>query len=182
MPSNRHAVRAVLTLAGVVALSLANSKPAAAAIIGSLTPTEAQPGERVTLMAQGPAGETQTVYLINTSDFEGQIARFGRQVCNTAGQFALGSFTWNGDIGSLTFTVPNVGAGRYYFQVQVRNTSQNCWRIGGQGGPLVLTVVAGNRATEVPSPSPANPLVALVLIAVTGIPTGVIARLTRRPA
>jgi hypothetical protein len=181
MPSNRHAFRAVLTLAGVVALSLANSTPAAAAIIGSLTASEAQPGDRVTLEAQGPAGETQTVYLISTSDFEKQIARFGRQVCNTPGQFALGSFTWNGDIGSLTFTVPSVGPGRYYFQVQVRNTPQNCWRIGGQSGPLVLTALAGAGGTDVPGPSPVNPLVGLVLIAAAGVATAVIARLTRRP-
>ena len=117
MPPNRHASRAVLALAGVVALSIVSAIPAAAAIIGSLTAIEAKPGDRVTLTAQGFAGQTETVYLISTSDFERQIARFGRQVCNTSSQFALGSLTWSGDTSSLTFTVPDVEPGLYYFGV-----------------------------------------------------------------
>jgi hypothetical protein len=90
MASNRQATRAVLALGGAVTLSLGSAISAAAAIIGSVTPSEARPGDRVTLTVQGFASQTQTVYLISTSDFERQIARFGRQVCNTAGQTALG--------------------------------------------------------------------------------------------
>jgi len=182
MPPNRHASRAVLALAGVVALSIASSIPAAAAIIGSLTAIEAKPGERVTLTAQGFVGQTETVYLISTSDFERQIARFGRQVCNTSGQFALGSLTWSADTGSLTFTVPDVEPGLYYFQVRVRNTSPDCGRIGGGSGPLGLTVLAGTGNSDAPGPSPVDPLAALGLIAAAAVGTAVIARLTRRPA
>ncbi len=182
MASNRQAARAVLTLAGAVTLSLASAIPAAAAIQGSLTASEARPGDLLTLTAQGSAGQTQTVYLISTPDFEAQIARFGRQVCNTSAQHALGSLTWSGGAGSLTFTVPNVGPGRYYFQVQVRGASPDCWRIGGQGEALMLTVLAKNGAVDVPIQPPANPLAALVLVAVTGVATAVIARLTRRSA
>jgi hypothetical protein len=152
MTPNRHASRAVLTIAGVVALSLASATSAAAAITGGLTPSTAQPGDRVTLTAQGPAGQTQTVYLISAPDFERQIARFGHQVCNASGQSPLGSFSWNGDIGSLTFTVPNVRAGRYYFQVQVRNVSPACWRIGGQSEELVLTVLPEPALVTRPAP------------------------------
>src|SRR5713101_7797493 len=76
MPLNRHAFRAALTLAGVVTLSLASTTSAAAAIVGSLSASEAQPGDRVTLQAQGPVGQTETAYLISTSAFERQIARF----------------------------------------------------------------------------------------------------------
>jgi hypothetical protein len=96
MPSNRHVTRAVLTFTCVLALSLGRATAAAAAINGSFTLTEGQPGDRVTLTAQGPAGQTQTVYLISTSDLDRQIARFGHQVCGTSGQYAIGSFTWKG--------------------------------------------------------------------------------------
>ena len=182
MYTNRHAFRAVVTLLGVVALSLASATSAAAAIDGSLTAYEAQPGDEMTLTARGPAGQTETVFLISTSDFEGQIARFGHQVCHTPGQHSLGSFTWNGGTGSLTFTVPNVGPSSYYFQVQVRDVSPACWRIGGQTGPLVLTVLAENGSTDLPSNTPGNLPVALVLIAAAAVATAVIARLTRRMA
>jgi hypothetical protein len=182
MPSNRQIYRAVLTLAGVLALSLGGAISAAAAIAGTLTAYEAPPGDEVTLTAQGPVGQTETVYLISTSDFEGQIARFGHQACKTAGQYALGSLAWNGGTGSLTFRVPNVGPSSYYFQVQVRHASPDCWRVAGQSGPLVLTVLAGPGSTDVPSNTPGYPLVALVLIAAAGVATAVIARLTRRSA
>jgi hypothetical protein len=182
MSPNRLAFRAVLTLTGIVALSLASATPVAAAIVGSLTSTQARPGDQVTLTAQSLAGQTQTVYLISTADFEGQIARFGRQVCNTAGQFALGSFTWGAETGSLTFTVPDVAGGEYYFQVHVPNTSPDCWRIGGGSGPLVLTVLAGTASGHTPGTSAVNPLVAVVLVAAVAVATGVVVRLTRRPA
>ena len=182
MPLNRRTFRAVLTLVSVVALSLASTTSVAAAIVGSLTASEVQPGDRVTLTVQGPAGDTETVYLIRPADFEKQVARFGHQVCNTSGQHALGSFTWNIATGSLTFTVPNVAAGRYYFQVLIRGASPDCWRIGGQGESFGLTVLAGAASTEVPNPSPVNPIVPLALIAVAAAATVVIARLTRRSA
>jgi hypothetical protein len=133
----------------------------------------------VTLTAQGPVGQTQSVYLISAADFEKQIARFGRQVCNSSGQVRLGIFSWTGEIGSLTFTVPDVGAGRYYLQVQVRNVSPDCWRIGGPSDALVLTVRAARGTGEVPGPLPINPLAALALIAAAAVATLVIARLTR---
>jgi len=172
----------VLALAGAITLSLASAISAAAAIIGSLTPSEAQPGHRVTLTVQGFAGQTQTVYLISTSDFEGQIARFGRQVFKTSGQSAIGSFTWSGETGSLTFTVPDVAAGQYYFQVHVPKISPDCGRIGGPSGPLVLTVIAGTGGQEAPGRSPVNPLAPFVLIAAVSVGTWLIARLTRRRA
>jgi hypothetical protein len=168
-------------LACVVALSVCGAASAAAAIDGGFTVSQSQPGDRVTLSAQGPAGQTETVYLISTADFEGQIARSGRQVCKTPGQYALGSFTWKGGIGSLTFTVPNVPAGRYYLQVKVRNVSPDCWRIGGQTGPLVLTVIASTGARDMPVSSPLSPLAALLLVGSAGLAITVIAMLTRRP-
>ena len=181
MAPNRQARTTILALAGAVTLSLASAISVAAAITGNLTPSQAQPGDRVTLTAQGPAGQTETVYLISTSDFESQVARFGRQVCNTSGQSAIGSFTWSGETGSMTFTVPNVGAGQYYFQVRVRNVSPDCWRLGGQSGALVLTVLAAPANQEAPGPSPVNPLVALGLVAAVAVAIGVVVRLTRRP-
>jgi len=181
MASNRQAKRAVLALGGAVTLSLGSAISVAAAIIGSVTPSEARPGDRVTLTVQGFAGQTQTVYLISTSDFERQIARFGRQVCNTAGQTALGSFTWSGDTGSLTFTVPDVAAGQFYFQVHVPKISPDCGRIGGASGPLPLTVLAGT-GQEAAGRSPVNPLAPFVLIAAVSVGTWLIVRLTRRHA
>jgi hypothetical protein len=181
MPPNRHSFRATLVLAGAVALSIFWANPAAAAIIGSITPSEAQPGDRVTLMAEGPAGQTQTVYLISIADFERQIAGYGHEVCNTPGQYPIGSITWKGPAGSLTFTVPRVAGGRYYLQVKVRNVSPDCWRIASQGEAVVLTVIAGTGPTEVPGPAELSPLAALLLLATAGLATAAIARLTRRP-
>jgi hypothetical protein len=180
MPPNRQVLRAALTLSGAVALILATATSAAAAIIGTVAPAEAHPGDRVTLTVQGPAGQTQTVYLISTADFEKQIARLGRQVCNTAGQSSLGSFSWSGETGSLTFTVPKVPPGHYYVQVQVRNVSPDCWRIGGQSDALLLTVLGG-ASSEAGGSSFVSPLLVLLLIVGAAIGTAVIARLTRRP-
>jgi hypothetical protein len=181
MPTNRHALRATLTFAGIVALSILGAVSVAAAIGGSLSQTQARPGDRVTLTAAyGPAGKTQTVYLISTLDLDRQIARFGHQVCNTSGQHALGTFRWDGGTGSMTFTVPNVGAGLYNFQVQVRDVSPDCWRIASQGEALVLTVIARTGAAEVPGPTVLSPLAALLLLATAGLGTAAIVRLTRR--
>jgi hypothetical protein len=102
MSANRQALRSLLALACVIVVSLGRATAAVAAIDGGFTVSQAQPGDRVTLTAQGPAGQTESVYMISTADLERQIARFGRQVCNTSGPYALGSFTWNGGIGSLT--------------------------------------------------------------------------------
>jgi hypothetical protein len=179
--SNRHLTKVFLTLVSALALSLGRATTAAAAIDGSFTIAQGQPGDRVTLTAQGPAGQTQTVYLISISEFDRQVAGSAHQVCGTSGQHALGPFTWKGSLGSLTFTIPNVPAGRYYFQVQVRNVSPDCWRIGSQSGPLVLTVIAGTSSNEnVPGPTPLNPLAELAMIAAVGIATAAIAGMTRR--
>jgi hypothetical protein len=182
MPPNRHAFRATLVIAGAVALSVFWARPAAAAIIGSITPSEAQPGDRVTLMAQGPAGQTQTVYLIGIADFERQIARYGHQVCSTPGQYPIGSITWKGPAGSLAFNVPRVAGGRYYLQVKVRNVSPDCWRIASQGEAVVLTVIARAGGTEVPGPTPLSPLAALLLLGTASLATAAISGLTRRQA
>jgi hypothetical protein len=182
MSANRQALRSILALAGVIVVSLGRATAAVAAIDGGFTISQAQPGDRVTLTAQGPAGQTETVYMISTVDLDRQIARFGRQVCNTSGQYALGSFTWKGGIGSLTFTVPDAAAGRYYLQVKVREVSPDCWRIGSQGEPLVLTVLAATGANDVPRPAPLNPLAGLLLVGAAGVVIAVISRLTRRPA
>jgi hypothetical protein len=126
----------------------------AAAIEGAISPSEGRPGDRVTLQTgdaatpnSGPVGQTTMVFLISASDLGKQVAKFGHQVCGTSGQHDLGFFTWKGSVGTLTFGIPDVPSGQYFFQVQVRNVSPDCWSIGKTADwPLVLKVT-GSAAT-----------------------------------
>jgi len=130
-----------------VALSLIFAPSTLAAVWATLSQATGQPGDAILLtteqwVAAGP------VYLVSTGDFQAEIAKFGGQVCGAAEQHNLGKLTRRGDTGHLSFRVPDVPPGDYYFELQVQT---QCWRVGAsRGGPLVLSVT--NHAI-VPAPS-----------------------------
>jgi len=130
-----------------VALSLIFAPSTLAAVWATLSQATGQPGDAILLtteqwVAAGP------VYLVSTGDFQAEIAKFGGQVCGAAEQHNLGKLTRRGDTGHLSFRVPDVAPGDYYFELQVQT---QCWRVGAsRGGPLVLSVT--NHAI-VPAPS-----------------------------
>ena len=130
-----------------VALSLIFAPSTLAAVWATLSQATGQPGDAILLTTEqwvsaGP------VYLVSTGDFHAEIAKFGGQVCGAAEQHYLGKLTRMGDTGHLSFRVPDVSPGDYYFELQVQT---QCWRVGASGGgPLVLSVT--NNAI-VPAPS-----------------------------
>ena len=130
-------VHGVVGLGFAAGLTFALSAPALAAVSATLSPTTATPGDIVTLTTQewvsaGP------VYLVSAHDFETEIARFGGQVCGAPEQRYLGRLTERSDTGSLSFRLPDVPKGDFYFELQVQ---KGCWRVAAsEGGPLVLTV------------------------------------------
>jgi hypothetical protein len=145
--------------------------PAFAAVWATLSPTAGQPDDVITLttlewVSAGP------VYLISTDDFQAGIARFGGQVCgNSRAQHYLGRLTQQGDTGSLSFRVPEVARGDYYFELTVQ---AGCWRVGASGGgPLVLKVsdhsIAQTPAARITAETPRGSLPAV------GGPLGVLA-------
>ncbi len=131
-------MRSLVGLGFAAALTFTLSAPALAAVVATLSPTTARPGDVVTLttlewVSAGP------VYLVSTDDFQAEITKFGGQVCGAPEQHDLGRLTRKSDTGSLSFRLPDVPKGDFYFELQVQ---KGCWRIGaaGGGGPLVLSV------------------------------------------
>lgn len=140
-----------------VALTIALAPPALAAVSATLSHTTGQPGDATTLtttkwVSAGP------VYLVSAGDYEAEIAKAGGLVCGAPEQHYLGKLTQIGDAGYVSFRLPDVPAGDYYFllQVQTRGSALSagttqCWRVGASGGgPLVLSIA---NQTSVPTPS-----------------------------
>ncbi len=193
MSPNRHpaVVREICALAIAITSAIILAKPVVAAIDATVSPTDGRAGDDITF-ATGHSGSPQadsslegktgSLYLISTSDFERQVARFGYQVCGSQGAHPLGSLSWKAGVGTLTFRIPEVSGGRYYFQIEVGNARPSCWRVGGAGGSLILTVI-GPAEPAGPGPDESGSLVLLVtlvslLSAVVG--TTVVAWLTRQ--
>ena len=150
-------IKGVCALGLTVALTVKFSPSALAAVLATLSQTTGQPGDAITLtttqwVSAGP------VYLVSTRDFQTEIAKFGGQVCGAPGQHYLGKLTQIGDTGHLSFRLPDVPAGDYYFQLHVQTSGSalsagitQCWRVGASGGgPLILSVT---NHTIVPAPS-----------------------------
>ncbi len=166
-------------------LSVARAIPALAAIEAGLPTSEAQPGVRVTLITQDngyltaysdlAASGPEPVYLVSTADFAKEIARYGSQRCGAPEQRYLGKLTWVGDTGSLSFRVPDVPKGDYYFELTVPYASPQCWRTGAPSGPLVLTIdQAGPSGGPVPGGAGTPTWVALIAVGALVIARGVL--------
>jgi|SRR5580693_5451305 hypothetical protein len=133
------------------ALVLALASPADAAIFASLSSPYGRPGDKVVLTTNDfgnrsaysdlAAQTSQPVYLIGLTDYDQMLAKYGQHTCGIQGETRLGLLTWKGDVGNLTFEIPNVPKGGYFFLVDVDDGAQPpCWRMGGSDGPLTFTV------------------------------------------
>jgi hypothetical protein len=94
---------------------------------------------------------------VGTADYEKEVARYGVQRCGAPEQRYLGELSWANGTGSLSFPIPNVPNGDYYFELTVRDASPSCWRFGSPAGPLLLNV-KGSTATASRLPNPARQL------------------------
>lgn len=152
-----------LGLAGLLAIVLAI--PANAAIFAMLSSPYGRPGDEIVLTTDdfGNHGAyrdlathaPQPLYLIGLTDYSQMLAHYGQHVCGTPGQTRLGLLRWHGDVGSATFTIPDVPKGDYFFLINVdANAQPPCWRMGGSGGPLTLTV--GDQPANRPSAEPSS--------------------------
>jgi hypothetical protein len=150
-------VKGICALSLAAALTITLAPSTLAAVSATLSPTAGQPGDAMTLtttewVSAGP------VYLVSAGDFQAEIIKFGGQVCGVPGQHYLGKLTQIGDTGYLSFRLPDVPAGDYYFELRVQTSGSalsagttQCWRVGASGGgPLVLSVT---NHTIVPAPS-----------------------------
>jgi hypothetical protein len=139
--------------------------PALAAIGATLSSSEGRPGDLIVLTTDNHGNPyvygglefngPQPVYLVGTADFEKEVARYGVQRCGAPEQRSLGKLAWANGTGSLSFPIPNVPNGDYYFELIVPNASPSCWRIGSGSGPLLLSV-RGSAVTASPLPSGAG--------------------------
>jgi hypothetical protein len=146
----------MVALAFAISFTIAVSIMALAAVDAKLSSSQARPGDPVVLTTinGGPSDNgPQPVYLVSVADFEKEIAKYGGQRCGAPEQRYLGRLTWLGEVGSLSFIVPSVPNGDYYFELTVPTSSPSCWRIGSSSGPLLLTV---KDSTAVASAFPAS--------------------------
>src|SRR5262249_3224485 len=98
------------------------------------------------------------VYSVTAGDYEAEIAKAGGLVCGAPEQHYLGKLTRIGDTGYLSFHLPEMPAGGYYFLLRVQTrgaafsvVTTQCWRVDASGGgPLVLSVA---DHLSVPTPS-----------------------------
>jgi hypothetical protein len=150
MSSGRPSAQASL-LAAVCALALlaAAAGPVVAAILGTLNPAMAAPGDWVELTTDaGPIDPN--VY--QSMAAEGPVAVYLQRAdpaslgnsCDTP----IGTMTWAGGVGSLRFQVPEVPGGPYWVLVLTQGA---CERFGTRTDLLTLTV----RPTTAMRPSPA---------------------------
>ena len=140
-----------------VLLTVALPTTVLAAILATLSSTSGRPGDHIVLSTVGNpqaydnlSKSTQPIYLISTADHDQLIAKFHGNVCATAPQRLLGQLTWQGGVGSLTFTIPDMKNSDYYFLIDVgEGASPSCWRMGGLVGGLTLTI--GDQAAPQPA-------------------------------
>lgn len=130
-----------------VGLSLALTIPALAAIDASLSSAVARPGDLVTLTTHSATPNAYAdlardgphrVYLVGAADLDKAVARDGFLRCGAPEFRYLGRMTWTDGTGSMSFRVPNVPKGEYYFGFAPTESATQCWRIGA--GPLVVRV------------------------------------------
>jgi hypothetical protein len=137
-------------LAGFLALALTAlaAAPAFAAILGTLTPSTAAPGDWVELTTDaGPIDPN--VY--RTMAAEGPLAAYLQRADpaspGNSCDAPIGTLTWAGGVGTLRFQVPDVPSGAYWILVLTQGA---CERFGTRTDLLTLTV-RPNGATGPPS-------------------------------
>ena len=172
-------VASVALVINVVPVAGVGPRSAEAAVDASITSTHGRVGNYVRLTippadsglrAAAPNGRLP-LYFISTDAFARMLAKYGGINCSADGQVLLGYVSWSGDIGTLTFAIPNVPPGTYYFEVEVSGTSPSCWRVGETGpvpaGAGPLEFIVGDQPAE-PLPPTSAPTTRM---AVSGSPS-----------
>lgn len=154
----------LLAVVCAIALLTTNAAPALAAILGTLAPATARPGDWVEL--------TTDAGLIDPNVYD-SLAKAGPEPvflqradpaspgnsCDTP----IGDMTWTGGVGTLRFQVPDVPPGPYWILATIEGA---CWRFGTRAGVLTLTVLPGG--TKGPSPTLVGAVVAIAAGAIVG--------------
>jgi len=131
--------------------------PALAAIEARLSSSVARPGDLLTLTTESADPNAyadlardghQSVYLIGAADLFKAAERDGFLRCDARELRYLGRMTWKDGTGSISFRVPDVPKGEYYFGFAPAESATQCWRIGA--GPLVVRAqeTAGQHKAE----------------------------------
>ncbi len=152
-------VKGIGALGLAVALTVTVAQSALAAVSATLSQTTGQPGDAMTLTTTEWVG-AGPVYLVSAGDFQAEVAKFGGQVCGAPEQHYLGKLTQIGDTGYLSFRLPDVPPGDYYFELRVKTGASalsagttQCWRVGASGGGgLVVSVTRSQPAGVQGSP------------------------------
>jgi len=157
--------KAGVGLAVAAALLLAHELPASAAIEATLSSSEGRPGELIVLTTENhgianlyeslASAGPHLIYLASKANFDREVAR-GIMPCGAPDRRSLGKLSWNSGTGSLSFRVPNVPNGDYYFIMTQAESSRSCWRIGAPAAPFGPVVFTVKGSAAVVSPVPAG--------------------------
>jgi len=161
----RAARRFAGSLSLAVLLVIALAVPAYAAILATLSSPYGRPGDEIVLTTSDfgnhnaysdlASNAPQPMYLIGLADYDRMLAQYGQHTCGIRGQTRLGLLKWKDDVGSLTFTIPDLAKGDYFFLIDVDGGAYpSCWRMGGAVGNGALTLTVGDQAASRPSAEP----------------------------
>jgi hypothetical protein len=165
MSPHRPVARAlVLAVACALALLAAEAAPALAAILGSLAPPTARPGDWVELTTDTDGGDTNLYASIAAAGpLPVFLQRADPESAGNSCDTRIGAMTWAGGVGTRRFQVPDVPPGTYWILAAVQGS---CWRFGDRAGVLTLTVLPGGDAG--PSPALLAAMVASVAVVIVG--------------
>jgi hypothetical protein len=133
--ARRRVAVATLAVAGLFFVAA----PARAAILGSLTPSSAHPGDWVELTTD-PGDSSLDVYsnIAAAGPAPLWLQRVDASALGNQCVLRVGNLTWNGGVGHARFQLPALEPGRYWLLTTVQGA---CWRFGHGSGLLTLTVL-----------------------------------------
>lgn len=160
-------------------LLLSKETPAAAAVLGSLAPAAARPGDWVvlsTISGGGPANLYEP--LARSGPLPIFLQRADNNSSGNVCEIGIGALEWAGATGSLRFEVPELPPGSYWVLASVQG---QCWRFGNGKGVLVLSIlpnatVAGGSTAAGGSASTLVAAAAASLLLLAGVCGSVISR------
>lgn len=145
------------------------------AILGSLDPSSAHPGDLVDLTTDtGTGGPDLYANLAEAGPDPLWLQRADPTSPGNACDLRVGDLTWADGVGHARFRVPDVQPGSYWVLATVQGA---CWRFGDQTDVLTLTVLAPVDS----GPSPVLLAVAVGALVVLAVSGGILVRRRRSP-
>jgi hypothetical protein len=130
-----------------MALALLVTVRALGAMNASVAPASGPPGQTVTLQTIGVTGAYDALISSgSTSIFLVDPGITVAAVCDSVRVHEVGSLTWTGGVGRLTFSIPALPAGSYSFRALV--PASGCWIIGGDTAPLALRIAVASPSSS----------------------------------